>query len=315
MLDDWGTRSPRWAGIRSEVLDVRGTAVHVLRAGEPGSGTPQLLVHGLGGSAANWLDVIAGLAAHGPVVAPDLPGFGRTRPPRPGATRLGGNARFLRALLTQLRWDRVRVHGNSMGGAISVLLADLDPSRIDRLVLVSPALPAARAQAARIDRDTLVRFGPFLVPRFGQHMLGRAYERLTPAEIHDDTIRYVMADPSRVSTELTAVGLENVEYGRAQDWRLPGFAAAATSLVRALVGRRQLDRAVARIEAPTLVLWGDQDRLVGRPVIERIRRVRPDWHVQELPGVGHAPMMEAPEVYLRSVAAWMAVPPAVPSIS
>lgn len=315
MLDDWGTRSARWAGIRSEVLDIRGTAVHVLRTGDAGTGTPQLLVHGLGGSATNWLDVMAGLAPHGPLVAPDLPGFGRTRPPRPAATRLTGNAHFLRALLAHLGWDRAQVHGSSMGGAISVLLADLEPSRIDRLVLVSPALPASRRDAVRIDRDTVMRFGPFLVPSLGQRVLGRTYERMTPQQVHDDTTRYVMADPARVSDALTAVGLENVRYGREQDWRLPGFSWAAASLVRAVIGRRQLEGAVARIDAPTLVLWGDQDRLIRRPVIESIRRLRPDWPVQELAGVGHAPMMETPDDYLRSVAAWMAGAPSVPSVS
>jgi pimeloyl-ACP methyl ester carboxylesterase len=124
-----------------------------------------------------------------------------------------------------------------------------------------------------------------------------------------------MADPSRVSAELSAVGLENVEYGRSQAWRLPGFATAAASLVRAVIGRRGLEGAMARIEAPTLVLWGDRDRLVGRPVIERIRRLRPDWVVEELDGVGHAPMMEAPEHYIRSVASWLAETPPVPSTS
>lgn len=309
MLDDWGTRCHRWSGVRSERIDVRGTTVHTLRAGDESDGTPQLLVHGLGGSSTNWLEVLPALASRGPVIAPDLPGFGRTQPPRVSGTGVKSNAGFLKALLSEVGWERVRVHGNSMGGLLAVLLADLVPERIDRLVLVSPALTVSPRQAARIERATLLRFGPFLHPRLGALVLGRTYGRMTPEEVHRDSIEFVVADPTRLSDDLLAVGLENVELGRSQPWRTSAFSAAASSLVRTLVGRRRLEAAIARITSPTLVMWGDRDRLIGRPVIDRIRAIRPDWTVEVLDGVGHAPMMETPEMYLHTVDAWTASTP------
>jgi hypothetical protein len=68
---DWSERCSRWAGIRSEQLDVQGQQAHVLRADGPtDDGLPQLLIHGLGGAAVNWIEVMGEIAPHGPVVAP-----------------------------------------------------------------------------------------------------------------------------------------------------------------------------------------------------------------------------------------------------
>jgi len=55
----------------------------------------------------------------------------------------------------------------------------------------------------------------------------------------------------------------------------------------------------------TLVVWGDADALIGRPVIEHLHRQRPDWDYTVLPGVGHVPMMEAADRYVAVVRAWL----------
>ncbi|WP_052664090.1 alpha/beta fold hydrolase [Nitriliruptor alkaliphilus] len=309
--DDWGVRADRWAGIRSEVLDVRGTAVHVLRhdaaPGAPADAPTQLLVHGLGGSSTNWLEVIAPLAEHGPVLAPDLPGFGRTEPPHRTAARTGNNARFLRALLRTVGLERVVLHGNSMGGLLAVLLADLEPDRIERLILVDPALPGPVRAASRIAPRTLARFAPFAVPPLGRAGLRYAWRNGTGESLWQETIDFVHGDPSRISPEIAALGVENLDWGRRQPWRLDGFVAAATSVVAAVtVGQRSLGQAVSRVEAPTLLLWGDADRLVGRPVIDHLRRRRPDWDAHVFETVGHVPQLEVPDAYLEVVTGWLA---------
>ncbi|MTV26467.1 alpha/beta hydrolase [Nitriliruptoraceae bacterium ZYF776] len=309
MHTDWGERTARWAGIRSETVSVDDTEVHVLRAAAapdaPADAPTQLLVHGLGGSSSNWLEVLSALTAHGPVLAPDLPGFGRTQPPRPSAARTGVNARFLRRLLAHEGLDRVVVHGNSMGGLLSVLLADLAPDRVERLVLVDPALPAPVRSVGRIPARTLARFAPFLVPPLGKALLGYSWRRFDGATLYEQTAEFLHADTSRLSPEITALGAEHLDWGRDQPWRLDGFTTAATSVVTAMtVGQRSLGQAIARVQAPTLVVWGDQDRLVGRHVIDHLADRRPDWEVQVLPGVGHVPMLEVPGTYLEVVGDW-----------
>jgi pimeloyl-ACP methyl ester carboxylesterase len=302
--DDWGERSERWAGVRSEVIDVRRTAVHVLRSGDEVDGTPQLFVHGLGGSATNWIEVLSGFAEDGPVLAPDLPGFGRTEPPVPGASRVRANARFLVALLDQLGWDRVVVHGNSMGGLLSVLLAELAPGRIERLVLASPALPTRRRTMRQMDRLTFRRFAPFFLPGVGTAVMRRMWATMTPEQLWEDQLEYIHGDPARLSPEVRELGIANLNYGRETHWRLPGFVAAAESLVSALLTSSDVIRAMDAVAAPTLLVWGDADRLVGWPVIEHARRQRPDWSLEIMETVGHAPMVEDPRGYLEVVRRW-----------
>jgi pimeloyl-ACP methyl ester carboxylesterase len=302
--DDWGERSVRWAGIRSDVLDVRRTAVHTLRSGDEVEGTPQLFVHGLGGSATNWIEVLPGFAADGPVLAPDLPGFGRTEPPVPGASRVRANARFLVALLDELGWDRVVVHGNSMGGLLSVLLAEVAPDRIERLVLVSPALPTRRRKMREMDRLTLRTFAPFFLPGVGTAVMRRMYATMTSDELWEQQLAYIHGDPSRLSPEIRELGIANLTYGRETPWRLPGYVTAAESLVSALLNSGDVSRAIDAISAPTLLVWGDRDRLVGWPVIEHTRKRRPDWSLEILETVGHAAMVEDPAGYLEVVRRW-----------
>lgn len=306
--DDWGRLDPRWAGIRTEWLDVRGTRVRILRVdpATPDATTPQLLLHGLGGSATNWLEVMVGLARYGPVVAPDLPGFGETAPPRPSAARVQVNARFVPALMDTLGWDQADVHGNSMGGLLAVLVAANDHVRVRRLVLVNPGLPAPRKDMHRIPTMALLTFGPFLVAGVGERLFRYRLARSPAEELYEQTVDLVYADPDRLRPPLRDVAVANVERGKQHDWRIPSFAAAAESLVAMLVGARRVTQAVDRVAAPTLLVWGDRDRLVGRAVIDGLAARRPDWDLHVFEGCGHVPMLEFPDAHLDVVERWYA---------
>jgi len=286
-------------------MRVVGTPVHVLRAAGASAGPTQLLVHGLGGAAVNWLDVIGPLSERGPVLVPDLPGFGRSQPPRARASRIEQNLAFLQALLRTTGGTRVEVHGNSMGGMLATLLAAELPEFVSRLVLVDPALPGPTSRLRELDPETLRLFAPFVVPALGERRLTAWYEASTAEELVAENERFVHGDPSRVRPALREVHVDNAAYGKRHPWRLESYAAAANSVVRLLLGRRQLDDALDRVTAPSLLVWGDRDRLVGRPVIERALTRRPDLELIELPGVGHAPMMEDPAGYLAAVMGWL----------
>ena len=138
---DWGQRSPRWAGITSEVVDIGGTRVHYLRAGAEGTGSTHLLIHSMGSGAWSWMDVINPLSAKGLVIAPDLPGSGRSRPIRRGPGTAFAGAEFLEDFTTALGIEPVVVHGHSMGGLVGGLFAGRSPDRVERLVLTSAPLP------------------------------------------------------------------------------------------------------------------------------------------------------------------------------
>jgi pimeloyl-ACP methyl ester carboxylesterase len=304
MHTDWSDRCERWDGVRSEHLEVDGIDVHVLRADGPADGRPQLLVHGLGGCAANWIEVISGLATHGPVVAPDLPGFGETEPAEPGQAGVPHNAAFLERLLDALGWQRATIHGNSMGGALAVHLAGLAPERVQGLVLTAPALPTPARALHRVHPRTIAGFAPFALPLFGT-LAVKALTRLPIQRAWDHASRFVHAHPDRVPDEAIEVGFEDLERGRDEPWRVPAFVAAARSVVQPMLRPRALMRLVDRAPAAVLVVWGDADRLVGRSVIEHVAERRPDWEVEVLRGVGHVPMLEAPGEFVEVVARWL----------
>lgn len=301
---DWGARDRRWEGVESHWLDVDGLRVHTLRS--DGSGTPQLLVHGLGGSATNWLEVVGELSADGPVVAVDLPGFGRTRPDEARQCRLGAQRVFLGRLLDALGWDRVTVHGNSMGGLLSVLLAASLPDRVESLVLCSPALPGPVSPAA-IASSSALRLAPFLSAGLGTRVLGQMWRRLDPDEVFRQTELTVLADPDGLRDSLRQVAVENVALGQALDWRVPGFATAAADLLKHLARRTEIDGAVDAVRAPVLVVWGTEDRLVARAAMDRTTDGRPRWDRADLDGVGHAAMLESPDRYTTAARSWRAL--------
>ncbi len=306
-MHDWAERAERWQGIRTEWLTVNHLPVHTLRADGPDDGTPIVLVHGLGGSATNWLEVMPALARRGPVLAMDLPGFGMTAPPRPSAAAVRPNARFISALCREVGWDRVVLMGNSMGGMIAVLVAGHRQDLVESLVLVNPGLPAPLRAALEVPVTALAVFAPFVLPGLGSRLMKARLNRLSAEDLFRETMNLVTADRSRVSEELKQVGLDNTRRGKELDWRPASFGHAAESLMSLLIGpsRRVAHRSLDAITAPTLLLWGDKDRLVGEPVVDGVAQRRPDWHVHVWEDVGHVPMMEVPERFSAVVTDWL----------
>jgi pimeloyl-ACP methyl ester carboxylesterase len=316
--EDWGQRSPRWAGIRSEVVAVQGTDVHLLRAEAtaevPAAAPTQLFVHPMGASGALWLDVLGPFRAHGPVLAPDLPGAGQTRPPGRRAARAERQAAFLASLAATLGLERVVVHGWSMGGLVAVLFAAHQPARVQRLVLVNPTLPGPMSPLGRLGWQTIGRLGLLVVPTLGGLLLRLPAVRRAKLGATRDAraaARFAGGDLSRMSAELAAVLDQERRGVFAQPWRLDCVAAAWTSAVTAMyVRRRPIQEAIDQVAAPTLLLWGDQDPLIDRTVIDSLTTRRTDWNLRVVHGAGHVLPMEVPDRYVAVVTSWYTAPAA-----
>jgi pimeloyl-ACP methyl ester carboxylesterase len=326
--DDWGERSARWAGIRSEVVDVHGTSVHLLRADASSHAPPDapthLLIHPMASGATFWLDVLGPLTAHGPVLAPDLPGaaFGHTAAPNPSAARAEPSARFLRALTSTLGLDQVVAHGWSFGGLVALLSADQEPGRVHRLVLTNPTLPGPMTAAERAAWQTLGRLAVFIGPWLVRGLLRALGPRLVdlkkqrfanPNVLSASRLDVAGGDLSRCSPELVALLAKQLEELRSQPRRLRGGVVAFASALSAMfIDQRPAGEAIGRLSAPTLLLWGDQDPLIERGVIDHLIARRPDWELRVFETVGHLPPWEVPEAYVEAVGGWLAkhdVPP------
>jgi len=317
---DWGERTHRWAGIRSETLDVGGTSAHVLRAeaspdAPPGAPT-HLLLHTMTSGASMWLDVINPLTALGPVIAPDLPGavLGETEAPIPRAGKAAPSARFVRALTSVLGLDRVVLHGWSMGGLVALLVAADSSAQVSGLVLAGAPLPVPMTAAERLGWRTLGRAGLVagtalarVAVRIGGSRVATMKSRYTDPDRLSDRIKAAGGDPSRCSPEFFALLSEQLKQLSARPRRMDASVLAFASVLDAiLVDQGPTVAVIERVEAPTLVLWGDQDPFVEQPTIDRLAELRPDWQLEEISGVGHLLPVEVPDYYVRAVGAWLA---------
>lgn len=291
-ITDWGRLDPAWAGIHEHVLMLENGPVRLLRAaGVGGADEPQLLVHGLGGSASNWVDVIDGLRRYGPVVALDLPGFGHTPASSGTALSIDGHVAFVLAVADVLQWDRFTVHGNSMGGLIGTLLAAEHPERVDNLVLVSPAFPPSCPLAMLPPpRTTLAGLLPMAVPARRTHQLMRLIFT-DPAGIRPALLD-VMAADSRPRDEQEAL-----DHKRS-------LRESTRSIAGLWLAPRRTYRAIDAIQAPTLVLGGTADALVPARVLRRVLSRRADWAGAVLHDHRHALMLDAPTEYLARIEQW-----------
>jgi pimeloyl-ACP methyl ester carboxylesterase len=285
--------------MRMRTVDAGGP-VHFADFG--GSGSRLVLVHGLGGSHANWLAVAPRLAERAQVVAPDLPGFGRT-PPAGRSARVPVNRECLHRFLAEVGRPAVLV-GNSMGGLIAMMEAALHPENVSALVLVAPAQPTP--VGTRIDREILLAFAIYSIPWVGEWYLRRRAARLGPEGFVREVLRLLCVDPSRVPDHVRRA---HVALAAERLTTMPDahrtFLEAARSLLGVLRRRGPYDEMVGRIAAPTLLIQGTQDRLVSLAASQALARKRPDWAFEVFEDVGHVPQLEAPTRFVDVVESWL----------
>ncbi|GAA5082711.1 pimeloyl-ACP methyl ester carboxylesterase [Thermocatellispora tengchongensis] len=316
---DWGERSPRWAGIRSEITRVHGVRVGYLAAGAapgaPPNAVPHLLVHPMAGSATIWLDVMRALSAYGPVFAPDMPGTmaGETIAPRPNAVRPETNARFLRAFAATLGLDRYVLHGWSMGGLVALMHADIAPRHVVRMVLTAPPLPGPLPPDEVVFWQTVGRAvllaGPplarVLLRVFGPFLYDAKIRRYSdPASLAaGGRLDVLGGDPSRIAPETVAVWAEELAEMRSRHANMgPALSAFAATLAAMFIRPARLREVIERVAAPVTLLYGDRDPLVQTAAIDDVTSRRPDWRVRVFPGAGHLLPLEVTAEYAAAAA-------------
>jgi len=249
---------------------------------DPALSEPAVCVHGLEGSSRNWTDLMDLLCPRLAAVALDLPGFGES-PPRPDGH------------------GPVHLLGNSLGGAVCVKVAATRPDLIRTLTLISPALPDARL---RLD---LLRFPLMSVPGVGARLL-RQVQRLPPERRVADVIANCFSDPRRFPQARFAA--EVTELRRRDD--LDYAAAALVGSIRTLTaetvrrGGRSAWRDAALITAPTLVIYGHDDRLVDARMAGRAAHAFQNARIVVMPSTGHVAHMEHPHLVAAEIGVLLA---------
>jgi pimeloyl-ACP methyl ester carboxylesterase len=231
-----------------------------------GSGQPFLLLHGGAGpqSVTGFAESFA--AAHGVrVLAPTHPGFGGT--PRPAALgSITGLAALYNALLDQLGLQDVTVIGNSIGGWITAEVALLKSPRVSGIVLID-------AVGIEVPGHPVADFFSLTMDQ----VFERSFHNPEPFRI----------DPAMLPPAAQAIAVGN----RAA---ISVYAGAAMT-DPALVGR------LGTLEIPTLVLWGDSDRIVDVDYGRAYAAAIPMARFQLLPDTGHSPQLETPDQVVQAI--------------
>ncbi len=287
--------TPAWPG---EDVESAGVTLHVRRT--PGEGgVTAVYVHGLGGSATNWTDLAGQLAGHAPGIAVDLPGFGRSEPPHGYPFTIEAHADALANWLRGLGLGPVQLLANSMGGAICIVLAARHPDLVRTLTLISPAVPDLRPSVRRMSDP---RMALAFVPLLGA-AVRRQLGRLTPRQRALQMLDLCYADPGRVSQERLEEAANEYAEREKLAWANPALANSTIGLIRAWLAPRSKSmwRHLPRIEAPTLVVWGAEDKLMTVRKAPRTARLLPRARLLVLPKTGHVAQMERPATVARAV--------------
>jgi pimeloyl-ACP methyl ester carboxylesterase len=275
---DYGNPDPEWTLTdwrrHRHRIELPGAEVNYIEIGE---GEPILFVHGISGCWQNWLENLPHFGAGRRAIALDLPGFGAS--PMPSwEIDMPAYGRLLGDFCEKLGIERATRVGNSMGGFIAVEAVTSNPSRFERLVLVSAAgilntwNPEARATATA-----------WAWKRFGPHFAQRGREIVSRPRAREAVFRPFLRYPNRLREDLL---LEQIVGGLE---RADGFGDALQALIR-----RDIRDRLADIDIPTLIVWGLSDRVIPVAAAISYHRRIPHSRLEIFERTGHVPQLERP---------------------
>jgi pimeloyl-ACP methyl ester carboxylesterase len=261
-------------------VSVAGQPVNTIDLGE---GPPLMFVHGLSGSWPNWLEQLPVFADTHRVIAMDLPGFGHSPMPHERIT-ISGYARLLDGLLDELDIDAATIVGNSMGGFVSAELAIAFPERVERLVLVSPAGVSSYHDPRGKRALPVVRALERLLTGITAWGAANADAIARRPGLRRLTLGNLLSRPSLLGAQLAAEMVRGA--GK------PGFMQA----LEANVNYEIRDR-LPEIVCPTLIVWGDRDRVVLARDAYVYAEMIPRSRKVVYPDTGHLAMLERPDAF------------------
>lgn len=238
---------------------------------EGGRGETVVLLHGFGADKDNWTHFAGHLTANYHVVAPDLPGFGESTYVAGASYRMADQAQRVKAFAEALGLDRFHIAGNSMGGEIAGRFAVMFPGKVLSLTLVD-----CTGVSSPVPSDMVVRASkgeplPLVVGS---------------VEDFDRRMQFLFVQEPKIPGLIKRV-LAEEERARQKT--------NETILAQIIPELDDLEPDLGQIKAPTLVLWGDHDRMRDVSSVQVLQKGIPGVKTVIFRDCGHVPMSERPE--------------------
>ena len=233
------------------------------------AGEPLLLIHGFGGNKDNFTRIARQLESYH-LIIPDLLGFGESSKPMTADYRADAQATRLHELLqAKGLTSNIHVGGNSMGGAISVAYAAKYPKEVKSLWLIDSAGFWSAGVPKSLEGATLEN-NPLLINK---------------TEDFYNMYDFVMSKPPYIPKSVKAVFAQERIANKALESKI------LAQIVEDNVEERA--KVIAEYNIPTLVVWGEEDKVIKPETVTLIKEIIPQSEVITMPKIGHAPMIEA----------------------
>lgn len=265
------------AGLESSEVLLGDLSVAYLRRSAEDPERTLLLVHGFGGNKDNWVRMAPYLPEQYQLLIPDLPGHGNSSIGTPEDYAIEAQAETLLAFLDELGIQQVDMAGNSMGGGITVYFASRYPDRVRTIALYDPA--GSDRYPSELDEALARGENPLVVEKPGDM---------------DQLLDFVLEKRPFLPWPVVSV-MEDNALARGE------INEAIFSAILESGGKVSLEHVLSAIEAPALIVWGRQDRVLAPENAEVFAEGIETSRVELLEGVGHVPMLEVPE---RSASLW-----------
>ncbi len=254
------------------LVDIRTQSVfgHNIRYVQEGTGPHLILIHGIGASVFVWRRLIPLLSKHYTVTAFDLLGFGLSDKPLTFKYDLDSQCEAIEEFLNQLKIPQCFLAGSSMGGAIALRLAQVNPNRYQKVVTLSPL---ADPKIAFLD---LKRFG-FLSPIVQPLLTERFIEQV---------LKRVLSNRELINKE----SLQHYTQPYKQREALIAFT-KSFSLLR----DKRIYTELSNVQQPVLVLWGEKDKIIPIKYSQRITLQLKNMIFYSHPQSGHHPHEDEPQ--------------------